>query len=89
MYTSTAVMFSTAHRAGALVDVLNVFSRHGINLTNIDSRPSRRRNWEYFFFVDAEGHFEDPNFAEALSEARHHCGEMHVLGSFPRAGEPI
>ncbi len=85
----TAVMFSTAHRAGALVDVLNVFSRHGINLTNIDSRPSRRRNWEYFFFVDAEGHFENPNFAEALAEARHHCGEMHVLGSFPRATEPI
>lgn len=85
----TAVMFSTAHRAGALVDVLNVFSRHGINLTNIDSRPSRRRNWEYFFFVDAEGHYEDPNFAEALGEARHHCGEMHVLGSFPKAGEPI
>ena len=85
----TAVMFSTAHRVGALVDVLNVFSRHGINLTNIDSRPSRRRNWEYFFFVDAEGHFEDPNFAEALAEARHHCGELHVLGSFPRATEPI
>jgi len=85
----TAVMFSTNHRAGALVDVLNVFSRNGINLTNIDSRPSRRRNWEYFFFVDAEGHFEDPNFAEALIEARHHCGELHVLGSFPRATEPI
>jgi chorismate mutase/prephenate dehydratase len=85
----TALMFSTAHRAGALVDVLNVFSRHGINLTNIDSRPSRRRNWEYYFFVDAEGHCEDQNFAEALAEARDHCGEMHVLGSFPRAAEPI
>ncbi len=85
----TALMFSTSHRAGALVDVLNVFSRNGINLTNIDSRPSRRRNWEYFFFVDAEGHFEDPNFAEAIEEARGHCGELHVLGSFPRATEPI
>lgn len=85
----TAVMFSTNHRAGALVEVLNVFSRNGINLTNIDSRPSRRRNWEYFFFVDAEGHFEDPNFTEALAEASHHCGEMHVLGSFPRATDPL
>lgn len=85
----TALMFSTSHRAGALVDVLNVFSRNGLNLTSIDSRPSRRRNWEYFFFVDAEGHFEDPNFAEAIEEARDHCGEMHVLGSFPRADEPI
>ena len=85
----TAMMFSTAHRVGALVDVLNVFSRHNVNLTNIDSRPSRRRNWEYYFFVDAEGHFEDPNFTEALEEARDHCGEMNVLGSFPKADNPI
>jgi len=85
----TAVMFSAPHCAGALVEVLNVFSRNGINLTNIDSRPSRRRNWEYFFFVDAEGHFEDPNFAEALDEARNHCSDLQVLGSFPRANEPI
>jgi chorismate mutase/prephenate dehydratase len=85
----TALMFSTAHRAGALVDVLNVFCGSGINLTNIESRPSRRRNWEYFFFVDAEGHVEDPNFTEAIEEARSHCGELHVLGSFPRASEPL
>lgn len=85
----TAVMFTTAHKAGALVDVLNVFSGHGVNLTNIDTRPSRRQNWEYYFFVDAEGHCEDENFAEALKEASTHCGELHVLGSFPRAEEPV
>ena len=85
----TAVMFSVPHRAGALVEVLNVFSRNGINLTHIDSRPSRRRNWEYIFFVDAEGHFEDPNFAEALEEARNHCSDLQVLGSFPRADGPV
>lgn len=85
----TAVMFSIAHKAGALVEVLSVFSRNGINLTNIDSRPSRRHNWEYVFFVDAEGHFEDPNFATALEEARSYCGELHVLGSFPRADGPV
>ena len=85
----TALMFTTAHRAGALVSVLNVFARHGINLTNIDTRPSKRRSWEYYFFVDAEGHAEDPNFGAAMAEARSHCGELHVLGSFPRAGETI
>jgi len=85
----TAVMFTTAHKAGALVEVLNVFSRHGINLTNIDTRPSKRRNWEYYFFVDSEGHCEDPNFVAALEEARQHCGELHVLGSFPRAQDPV
>jgi chorismate mutase/prephenate dehydratase len=85
----TAIMFTTAHRAGALVEVLNVFSDYGINLTNIDTRPSKRRNWEYYFFIDAEGHCEDENFEKALAEARDHCGELHVLGSFPRAVEPV
>ncbi|MHC4981863.1 MAG: prephenate dehydratase [Planctomycetota bacterium] len=85
----TAVMFTTAHRVGALVEVLNVFPKYEINLTNIDTRPSKRRDWEYYFFVDAEGHCTDENFARALEEARKHCGELHVLGSFPRAGEPL
>ncbi len=85
----TALMFTTAHRAGALVNVLNVFARHNVNLTNIDTRPSPRRNWEYYFFVDAEGHYEDENFAAALTEAADHCSDLHVLGSFPRAVETI
>jgi chorismate mutase/prephenate dehydratase len=88
-HDKTAVMFTTAHRAGALATVLNVFSRYGINLTNIDTRPSKRRHWEYYFFIDAEGHAEDENFAKALTEAKQHCGELHVLGSFPRATEPV
>lgn len=85
----TGIMFTTAHKSGALAEVLNVFARYEINLTNIDTRPSKRRNWEYYFFVDAEGHFEDENFTEALAEARKHCGDLYVLGSFPRAVEPV
>ena len=85
----TAVMFTTAHRAGALAEALNVFSRHRINLTNIDTRPSQRRNWEYYFFVDTEGHYEDPNFVEAMEDMKEHCGELHVLGSYPKAGAPL
>jgi chorismate mutase/prephenate dehydratase len=85
----TAILFTTAHKAGALACVLDIFAQHGINLTNIDTRPSKRRNWEYFFFVDAEGHFEDEHFAAALEEVRPHCGELHVLGSFPKALDPV
>lgn len=85
----TAMMFTTRHQAGALADALGVFSRFGINLTNIASRPSRRREWEYYFFVEAEGHCQDDNVAKAIDAARSHCGEMHVLGSFPRARDAV
>ncbi len=85
----TSIMFSTAHKAGALADVLETFKKYNINLTNIESRPSKKRNWEYYFFVDAEGHCEDPEFVQALEDARQHCGELHVLGSFPKAKEPV
>jgi chorismate mutase/prephenate dehydratase len=83
----TALMFATAHRAGALVDVLNVFRAEQINLTNITSRPSRRRNWEYYFFVDAEGHAADPPLARAIEAAKGICAYFSVLGSFPRGAE--
>jgi chorismate mutase/prephenate dehydratase len=85
----TSLMFTTPHRAGALAEVLNVFARHGVNLTNIDTRPSKRRNWEYYFFVDALGHRSDPDFARTLDEVREHCGELYVLGSYPRAEEAV
>jgi chorismate mutase/prephenate dehydratase len=83
----TAILFSTAHKAGALADVLDVFKRHGINLTNIESRPSKKRQWEYYFFVDFMGHRTDENVQKGLEEARKHCVQLSVLGSFPRATE--
>lgn len=85
----TAIMFITGHKPGALVEVLDVFRRHGINMTNIDTRPSKRRNWEYSFFVDCEGHCQNDNFIEAVEEARQHCLQFNVLGSFPKAKEAI
>ncbi len=83
----TIVMFATAHRAGALVDVLDVFRRNNVNLTMITSRPSRRKNWEYVFFVDAEGHAEDENFRTLIREAEAICLQFAVLGSCPMAPE--
>ena len=76
-------MFTTIDRPGALVDVLDVFKRNAINLTHIEKRPSGEHNWDYTFFVDLEGHREDPRIAEIIGEARAHCKNLTVLGSFP------
>ncbi len=84
----TAIMFVTHDRAGALVDVLDVFRRANVNLSMITSRPSRRRNWEYCFFVDADGHQTDAVLATALADAQAQCSLLKVLGSFPRGTEP-
>ncbi len=83
----TAILFSTAHKAGALADVLDVFKRYDINLTNIESRPSKKRQWEYYFFVDFLGHRTDERVQQGLQEARKHCLQLSILGSFPRATE--
>ena len=79
----TSILFSVRDRVGALHDVLAVFARRGINLTRIESRPSRRQPWEYVFFVDFGGHPEEPNAAAALEEMREACTSVKVLGAFP------
>ena len=83
----TALLFATAHQPGALVKVLDIFRSNGVNMTYIESRPSKQRNWEYVFFVDVEGHVDDAEVSKALADAQEHCRELRVLGSFPRAQE--
>lgn len=85
----TALMFTTRHEAGALTEVLNVFRDFGLNLTHIDKRPSQRVNWEYSFFVDLMAHESDETFKKAAAEAKKHCVQLTILGSFPRATEVI
>ncbi|MGN6726388.1 MAG: prephenate dehydratase [Tepidisphaeraceae bacterium] len=85
----TAIMFTTAHKPGALAEVLDVFRDKGINLTDIEKRPSQKVNWEYYFFIDAQGHADDANMQAAIAEARKHCLQMTVLGSYPRAVEVL
>jgi chorismate mutase/prephenate dehydratase len=79
----TCILFSVVDKAGALVEVLDVFRRCGINMTKIESHPSPAKTWEYYFFVDVQGHAEDENLRQALREAREHCRHLEVLGSFP------
>ncbi len=85
----TAILFSTAHKAGALADVLDVLKKYQINLTCIESRPSKKGQFEYYFFVDFLGHRTDKNVEGALKEAMEHCLKLVVLGSFPRATEVL
>ena len=83
----TSLIFSTAHKTGALVDVLKAFRDNDVNLTNIESRPSRKRQREYYFFVDCQGHQEEESTQKALTESRKHCLQLSVLGSYPCATE--
>jgi chorismate mutase/prephenate dehydratase len=79
----TCLLFSVSHKAGALVEVLEIFRRGGLNMTKIESHPSPSKSWEYLFFVDIEGHAEDESVRQAIAEARPHTRQLEVLGSFP------
>jgi chorismate mutase/prephenate dehydratase len=81
----TCLLFSVPHKAGALVEALDTFRRYGVNMTKIESHPSPTKTWEYYFFVDIEGHSEDENVQKALEEARQRTRQLEVLGSFPAA----
>ena len=72
---------------GALLRLLEPLARRGLNLSRIQSRPTRRKVWEYAFFLDVEGHAADAPMAEALIELGAACASLKVLGSYPRAME--
>ncbi|MCL4544056.1 MAG: prephenate dehydratase [Chloroflexi bacterium] len=82
----TALMLSIRDRIGALHDITGCLVRHGINMTHFDHRPSRRKIWDYVFFVELIGHPVEPNFEAALEELREYCLAVRVLGSW-RPGE--
>ncbi|KPK72096.1 MAG: hypothetical protein AMJ79_16030 [Phycisphaerae bacterium SM23_30] len=85
----TTLVFSTADKAGALVECLKVFQQHGVNLSNIESRPSQTREKEYHFFVDCRGHQDDENVKKAIQQVRDHCLRLNVLGSYPHVTEVL
>ncbi|MFM7804980.1 MAG: prephenate dehydratase [Verrucomicrobiota bacterium] len=79
----TSLMFSLRDEAGALHRALAPFRRFRINMTKIESRPSKRKAWEYFFFADIDGHAEDAKVAKAIEMLGHHCSFVKILGSYP------
>ncbi len=79
----TSVMFSVRDEPGSLHRALEPFQAFSINMSKIESRPSKRRAWEYFFFVDIAGHCEDPELADVIRQLEKHCSFVKVLGSYP------
>jgi prephenate dehydratase len=84
----TTLVFATANRPGSLYRCLGAFAERGINLSSLESRPSRAARWEYVFWADLDAAVSEPSLAEALEALREHAAMVRVLGSYPRAAEP-
>jgi prephenate dehydratase len=81
----TSVIFATRHVPGALYACLGEFAQRGLNLTKLESRPRRNKPWHYIFYLDFEGHRQDPPCAEALLGLLHKATFLKLLGSYPAA----
>jgi chorismate mutase/prephenate dehydratase len=80
----TSILFSIKDRVGALHDMLVPFKKYRINLTMIESRPSKKRAWDYYFFVDLDGHCKEKRVKTALKELERRCTLLKILGSYPK-----
>ncbi len=85
----TSVVFSVKDRPGVLKDALSAFADEGINLTRIESRPSRRRAWTYVFFADFEGHPDEERVRRALLALEEHCPYVSVIGAYPQVPSEV
>jgi len=81
----TSIVFSVQSRPGALHEILGEFATRGINLNKIESKPRPNRPWQYWFYLDFDGHFEDPKCAEALLGVLRRAALVKILGSYPAA----
>jgi chorismate mutase / prephenate dehydratase len=81
----TSIVFSIKDRPGALYEMLVPFKKNNINLTKIESRPSKTKAWKYYFFLDLEGHINDRKVQKALSELENNCLYFKILGSYPKS----
>jgi chorismate mutase/prephenate dehydratase len=83
--TTLLVSAADTDDSGALFRLLEPLAEHRVNMTRIESRPSRKRKWDYVFFIDIEGHVSDPPVAKALAALEERASLFKVLGSYPRA----
>jgi chorismate mutase/prephenate dehydratase len=83
--TSVLVSAAETETPGVLLHLLAPLSKHGVNMTRIESRPSRKKKWDYVFFLDLDGHADEPHVRKALDEMKAQASLFKVLGSFPKA----
>lgn len=81
----TSIMFNVKDEPGILYRMLEPFSKRGVNLSKIESRPLKKKAWEYIFFLDVEGHIDQPHVHDAVEELKGYCQFIKVLGSYPKA----
>ncbi|RLC60143.1 MAG: prephenate dehydratase [Chloroflexi bacterium] len=85
----TSLVFTSPHRPGALYECLGEFARRRINLTKIESRPRLNRPWQYIFYLDFEGHCQDPECEAAIMGLLRRSSFVKLLGSYPAATTPV
>jgi prephenate dehydratase len=83
--SKTSLVFAAAHKPGALYRILGIFATRDINLTKLESRPSRAKPWEYVFYADFEGHLDGEVYQEAVLELQGEATFVKILGSYPQA----
>jgi chorismate mutase/prephenate dehydratase len=81
----TSLVLSVPNKSGAVYELLAPLARHGVSMTRFESRPARTGRWDYYFFVDIEGHAQEPRVAQALGELQSQAAFFKVLGSYPHA----
>jgi prephenate dehydratase len=81
----TSLVFAAEHKPGSLYRILGIFATKNINLTKLESRPSRTEPWEYVFYADFEGHLDGKVYQEAVKELQREAAFVKILGSYPQA----
>jgi len=81
----TSLILSAPNKPGAVVDLIEPLKRHGVSMTHFESRPSPDRLWEYYFFLDVQGHITDPKVEVALADVKAQSSYFKVVGSYPAA----
>ncbi len=83
--SKSSLVLATRHRPGDLVACLEVFPKHDINMTKLESRPRRDKPWSYLFYIDIDGHIDEPNVAAAMTDLMRKAAFVKFLGSYPAA----